>query len=78
MQIIRDAEALNEAVGVALGRHADDLHGKLEVADHLADYRELLIILLAEQGEIGLHLIEQPGDDGRDAVEMAEIGRAHV
>ena len=65
------ARGKGEAVGVALGRHADDLEVEVEVAGHAADDGELLIILLAEQGDVGPDLVEQLGDDGRDAVEMA-------
>src|SRR3546814_1586560 len=44
---------------------------EIEVARHAADDRELLPVLFAEDRDVGLHLIEQFGDDGRDAVEMA-------
>jgi hypothetical protein len=52
-------------------RRAQYLDREIEIARHAADDRELLEILLAEDCDIGLHLIEQLGDDGRDAVEMA-------
>ena len=42
----------------------------------LPDDGELLIILLAEQGDVRLDLLEQPRDHRADAVEMAGPGGA--
>ena len=52
-------------------RDPDGLALEIEVADHLADDRELLEILLTKQCEVGANRVEQFGDDRRDAVEMA-------
>ena len=43
---------------------ASDLDRERQVAHHVADHRELLVILAAEHGDIGLHLVEQPRDHG--------------
>ncbi len=42
-----------------------------EVAGEAADDHELLVVLLAEPGGVGLALGEKLGDDGGDAVEVA-------
>ena len=46
-------------------------HGQIKIARHAADNRELLPILLAEEGQIGLHLIEQFEHHSCHAIEMA-------
>ena len=45
--------------------------GVIEIARHAPDHGELLPVLLPEQGDIGLHLIEQLGHHRGDAVKMA-------
>ena len=52
---------------VPLGRHADDARGDVEVRRQPGNDPQLLIVLLAKQGDVGLHLIEQFGDHDRDA-----------
>ena len=49
---------------------ASTLTGHVEVADHAADDRELLGVLLAEIGDVGLDGVEELGDDGGDAAEV--------
>ena len=53
------ARGEREAVGIADGGRADDLERKIEVAHHLPDDAELLIVLLAEHGDVGRDLHEQ-------------------
>ena len=59
----------------------DDADRDVQVADHAADHRELLEVLAAEDGEVRLRRVEEHGDDGGDAAEMArskftaELGR---
>ncbi len=65
-----------ETVGIALGRHPDDLDGESLVPNHLPDDGELLEILLSEQGDVGADLVEQPRHHRRHAVEMARAGGA--
>src|SRR5581483_11238709 len=65
-----------KSVGLAHGRHAEDLDRQIEIARQAADHLELLEILLAETGDIGLDLMEELGDDGGDAFEMTGPRRA--
>ena len=48
-----------QAVGLAHNRHADDLHRHIEIAHHALDHGELLEILAAEEGNIGLDEVEE-------------------
>ena len=64
------ARRQGESVGFAQGRHASDLHRNVEVAHGAGDDPELLIILLAEQGDVGSDLVDELGDHGRDPGEM--------
>ena len=63
-----------EPVGVAQRRTADDARSNIEIARQSADDEKLLIILLAEQGDIGLDLIEQLAHHRRHPVEMTRPG----
>ena len=42
----------------------------MEIVDHLLDHRHLLRVLLAENGDVGPHNVEQLGDNGGDPPEM--------
>ena len=64
------AAGQRQPVVLADGRDADHLHAQRELPRHGADEGELLVVLLAEQREVGAHLVEQLGDHGRDAVEV--------
>ena len=66
---IRVARRQGQAVLLAYGRGADDLSREVEVPRHARDDLELLVILLAEHGDVGQHLRQQLGDHGRDAAE---------
>ena len=57
------------------GGHADDLDGHRHVGHHLANERQLLVILLAKAGHIRLYQIEQLGDDGTDTTEVTRTQR---
>ena len=62
--------AHREAVGLAhRGEHRDP-NREVEVLDHPADHDRLLRVLLAEESDVGLHDVEQLGDDGGDALEV--------
>ncbi|EVT88823.1 hypothetical protein Z046_26780 [Pseudomonas aeruginosa VRFPA09] len=65
------ARGQREAIGGAHRRLAEDLHRQVEVADQLADHRQLLEILFAEQREVRLDHVQQLADHGRHAFEMA-------
>ena len=65
------AGGAGEPVGFADGGAGEDLDGEAEVADHAADDAELLGVLLAEDGQVGEDDVEELGDDGADAVEVA-------
>lgn len=54
----------------------DDVHAQIEVSDQPANDGELLVVLLAEDGEVGLQQAEEAGDDGGDAVEVPGAGGA--
>src|SRR5204863_9707724 len=70
------ARRQREAVGLAHGRYANDLYGDGEVLDHATNDHELLEVLLAEQRDSGAHGQKEPGDDGRDAIEMTRTSRS--
>ena len=63
------ARGAGEAVALAHRRNADHRDAEIEILRHLRDDTQLLIILLAEQREVGPHLREQLGDHGGDAAE---------
>lgn len=60
-----------EAVAFSYRRGTHDAQGKIEVAHHAPDYRELLEILLPEDSDIGLGQMEELRYDGADSVKMA-------
>ena len=64
------ARAHRQPVGLAHGRQPLDPDGDVEVADHAPDHRQLLGVLLAEVGDLGLDRVEELGDDGGDAAEV--------
>src|SRR2546422_9321235 len=65
------AGAEGEPIGLADDRAPDDLRPDGKVASHLADDEQLLGILLAEVGALGSDEVEENGDNGRHAFEMA-------
>ena len=56
---------------LANDRSADDLDVESEIANHAADHAQLLVVLLAEDGEVGLRGEQEFRDDRRDRAEMA-------
>ena len=58
-----------EAIDLTHGWHTDDFDRNVEVFGHAGDDLQLLVVLLAEHGEIGTGLDEELGDDGGDAIE---------
>ncbi len=56
-------------MAVAFGGRTDDLGRDVEVPDQPADNHQLLPVLFAEYGDVGLDLIEQLGHHHRDAAE---------
>ena len=64
------ARAHRQAVGLAHGRHRPDPHREVEVAGHAPDHRDLLRVLLAEVGDVGLNGVEELGDHRGDAAEV--------
>ena len=60
------ARGHGEAVRLAHRGRTDDLDGQVEVARHGGDDAQLLVILLAEHGDVGLALDQELGDDRRD------------
>src|SRR5215218_796980 len=60
-----------EAVRLADRRADLDAGRDVEVADDAAHDERLLGVLLAEEGNVRLHHVQQLGDDRRDAVEVA-------
>ena len=65
------AAGQREAVGLAHGRDDLELDRQVEVAHHPAQDRDLLRVLLAEEGDVGRDDVEQLGDDRADAGEVA-------
>ncbi len=63
------ARRQGQTPAVPFGRCADDLDRQVQVPHEPANDHQLLIILLAENGEVGLNLIEQFGHDQSDAAE---------
>jgi hypothetical protein len=61
---------------LAHGRDADDLDAEVEVQRHPADDGQLLVVLLAEDRDVGPYGEEELGDDGRDPSEVARPERA--
>ena len=68
---IRVAAAEREPVGLAHRRHDDDLERPVEIAHHLPDQHRLLHVLPPEARDVGLDQVEQLGDHGEHAGEMA-------
>src|SRR5690606_38843280 len=65
------AAGQGEPVLLADRGDADDLDVEVQVPHHAADEGELLGVLLAVEGEVGAGEVEQLGDDGEHAVEVA-------
>src|SRR5262249_11335792 len=59
-----------EAVGLADGRRPDDVDPEVEIAGHAPDHRELLEVLLAEDGDVRTHEVKELAHDRRDAAEV--------
>ena len=70
------AAGQRHAVVLADGRHADDLDAERQLPRHGPDQRELLVVLLAEERDVGPDQAEQLGDDGQHAGEVARAHRA--
>jgi len=70
------ARAESEAIGVASGGGGHNLDQEIKVGDEFADDSDLLGVLLAEDGDVGLNDVEEFGDDGGDAAEMGGAGYA--
>ena len=70
------AGAEREAVRLADGRAHLDAHRDVEVAHQPPDHERLLVVLLAEVGDVGSAHVEQLGDDRRDAAEVAAAAAA--
>ena len=70
------ARGEREPVCLAHDRRADNLHRNIEIAHQLLDDQKLLVVLLAEHGDVGSALHEELGDDRGDAVEMIGPRRA--
>src|SRR5688500_6241951 len=63
--------AHRESIRLARGRYTYDLFGHTQVTSCAANDHKLLIVFLAEQGDIRLHEIQQLSDDSRDAHEVS-------
>ena len=74
------AAGQREAVGLPLGLGAHDLDRQAEVGDHLPDQHELLVVLLAEDRDVGPDQAEQLGHHGEHAAEVAgpDLALEHV
>ena len=70
------AAGQREPVRVPYGRGADDLDAELQVGHDPADQRELLVVLLAEHGDVRADQAEQLGHHGQHAGEVAGPARA--
>ena len=70
------ARAQGKAVRVADCGADGDFDGKVEVAGHGAEDGDLGGVLLAEEGAVRLEDVEELGDDGADAAEVAGAGLA--
>ena len=64
------AAGQGEPVGLAHGLGADDVDPQAQVAAQLTDQHELLVVLLAEHGDVGPDQPEELGDDGQDPAEV--------
>ena len=49
---------------------ADDFDRHRELGDHVAQHHQLLVVLLAKQGDVGLDDLKELHDDRRDAAEV--------
>lgn len=65
-----------QAVALSNGLDRADLDRQVQVGDHPANHGELLIILGAEVGDVGLGDREELEDDGRHPLEMTRTARA--
>ena len=65
------ARTHGQAIRLANDRRAKDRDRKGKVDRHPAHDQQLLEVLAAEHGQIRLHEVEQLGDHGRHAIEMA-------
>jgi hypothetical protein len=65
------ARRQREAVGGADGFTGDDLDGQRQLAHHVGEHHQLLVVLLAEQGHLGLDDVEQLQHHRGHAAEMA-------
>ncbi len=65
------AAAQGEAVGLADGVDGVDDDVEVEITNEAADDGDLLVVLFAEDGVVALDEVEELGDDGADAVEVA-------
>ena len=68
--------AHGQPVLLAHDRRADDVDLEVQVADHAADERQLLVILLAEDCDVRVDDHEELQDDGRDAAKVTGTMRA--
>jgi hypothetical protein len=69
------AGRIGQAIPVPHDLRPVDMHRKIQVTHHAADNRQLLVILLAENGVRRLHQVEQLGKDRADAGKMSRTGR---
>ena len=73
------ARTHRQAIGLPDDGMADNLDGKVEITDHPADYRQLLQVLFAEDGDMRHHEMKELGDNRRHPVEVAgPIGAAEA
>lgn len=63
------ARGQSEAIGLAAGGGTNDRQGQVEVADHLSEDCELLVVLFAEDRDVGCDLTEEFAAHGCDAAE---------
>src|SRR3546814_14721339 len=69
------ARGQSEAIGLANDRDARDLDREVEVANHAADDRELLVVLLAEHREVRQRDVER-SEERRVGKECGSKGRS--
>lgn len=65
---------IGQAVPMPHNLRPVDVHREIQVTHHAADNRQLLVILLAENGVRGLHQVEQLGKHRADAGKMVRGG----
>ena len=65
-----------QPVRVAYGRGAEDPHAQLQVGRGAPDQRQLLVVLLAEHGDVRADQAEQLGHHGQHAGVVAGAARA--